>query len=932
MGNGANSLAESLPARLETPDTADIEFGPFLLTGHGGSLYRHGEPVRLGSRARHILLVLLASAGEVVSKRAIIEAVWPDTTVVDNNLTVHIAALRQALDDGRNGEHYIVNVPGRGYRFVASVRPILERRVNIAASPTARSSTNLPARLSPAIGLAGPMGDVRDKLLSNNLVTITGPAGVGKTTLALHVAQSHIPSRTDGVWLIDLAALGEAELLPNAVATTLHIEAGSADPTNSLLLALTQSRALLVLDNCEHMLDAVADLAAKLLKRCPDIVLLTTSREPLRIIGEATYILAPLEAPPDNAAISATEALSYPAVQLFIERVTSATNTFSLSEEDALSAARICSRLDGLPLALEFASALVGAFSLADVAARLDDLFKLIQSNMRGAPLRHRTLTAALDWSYRLLTDEEQMALRRLAVFAGGFTLEGAAALTGILDLGEAGALLAKLHAKSLITRDVACKDLRFRLLETTRAYAWEKLKAGQEAVEVARRHALYFSDFLRQQRLQLGVRDVAEDAAELDNIRSALRFALGSEGSLDLALSLTSGALPIWLGLSLISECRARLRDVLSRLSPEQAASSEGWDLEITLRITEMVTSGTSQEAFDAWAHATGLAPSAPHTRRPDLGDVLTRWVWSLRRGHARETAALADQYSTLVKGRQDGHLESSRAWTQALTAFQLGRLSEAKKTLGDFLRLESPQSRKIFVGRTGIDRTPGVYGALGATLCLLGETQEGIRVARLAEETGRATTKALPLCDGKIWTHVAFEIALIEPSALQSGVEDLLVTARNQGLVSYHGFGLGLQGLLAFRQGRYPEAETLLQEAVETLRITGLEWGSAWFHGQLGLCMGLQGRVEEGLQVLKAWDNRDRNPNGWSAAEFRRLLGALHRLNGDLEQSHRELSHALAIASAQGAVAWHLRASDDLEQIRQAGRSALPTDHRSG
>ena len=198
-------------------------------------------------------------------------------------------------------------------------------------------------------------------------------------------------------------------------------------------------------------------------------------------------------------------------------------------------------------MALEFASALVGAFSLAEVAARLDDGFKLIQSDLRGAPLRHRTLTAALDWSYSLLSDVEKTALRRLAVFVGGFSLEGAAALTGVPDLGEAGALLAKLHSKSLITRDVACKSLRFRLLEPIRAYGLGKLHAEGDVVEACRCHAVYYVGLLRRRRFEPGARGEPEDAIELDNVRSAMRFACGADGDIDLATSLISGALPIW-------------------------------------------------------------------------------------------------------------------------------------------------------------------------------------------------------------------------------------------------------------------------------------------------------------------------------------------------------------------------------------------------
>ena len=905
------------------PPIADLSFGPFSLRNYGASLYQGDALVRLGSRALQILAILASTPGRVVSKAELLDKVWPNTTVVENNLSVNVTALRRALGDGRGGAKYIVNVPGHGYRFVADVRRTSPLVPPLNATTAPGPQTNLPVRLRPAVGLARPLNDVNVKLEANNLVTIAGPAGVGKTTLALNVGQSRLPRHPDGVWLIDLAPISEASHVCVAIATTLRIEARSENPENALLQALAQSNALILLDNCEHLIGIVAALAATILQQCPDVVIITTSRETLRISGEAVYVLAPLDTPPDEANISVEEALSYPAVELLVERVAAAANRFVFSEEEAYSATRICRRLDGLPLAIEFASSLVGAFTLADVATRLDDLFKVLQSNIRTAPLRHRTLTAALDWSYELLTECEQVGLRRLAVFSAGFTLEGAAAVTGIHDLGEVGALLSKLHSKSFVTRDVASKELRFRLLETTRSYALEILQKTGEEIDVFRLHAFYYRDLLKVHRTKLGDLDIAEDAAELDNIRSALRFAVGPSGDIDLALSLTSGALPVWLGLSLVAECRTRLREVRALLTPERTESAEGWDLEITLRITEMVTTGVTEEAFGTWTHASAVAPSAPHTRRPDLADVLTRWVWNIRRANATEMKRFESSYAALVKPLRINHYESSRAWTEGLTSFQLGQLQNAKVRLSDFLELETAESRKIFLGRTGIDRIPGVYGALGATLCLLGDAAQGIRVARMAEDLGRATTKALPFSDGKIWTHTAYEIAMIEPTDLETTLDELVATARNQGLDSYLGYGLALKGLVAARQDRHASAELFLKQGIELLQLTGLEWASPWFHGQLGLSIGRQGRIQEAFQVVEDWTSRDRNPSGWCSPELHRLIASLHVLNEDLDQAEHELSQSIALASAQGAVAWSRRSSVDLSRLRTDRRA---------
>ena len=262
-----------------------LQFGPFSLINHGETLYRGDKLVPIGSRARQILHFLVSCAGDVVDKRQIMEKVWPNMTVEENNLTVQIAALRRALGGGQDGIQYIVNVPRRGYRFVAPVRVGLDSRAQPATINQPAALTNLPVRLAPAIGLADPIRQVHTKLSSSRLVTISGPAGVGKTTLSLHVAQSQRSLHPDGVWLVDLATITEVKEIASAVAATLRIEAGATNSMTTLVQALTHTRTLLLLDNCEHIIDAVADLATIIMRWCPDVVILTTSREALRVSG-----------------------------------------------------------------------------------------------------------------------------------------------------------------------------------------------------------------------------------------------------------------------------------------------------------------------------------------------------------------------------------------------------------------------------------------------------------------------------------------------------------------------------------------------------------------------------------------------------------------------------------------------------------------------
>jgi len=454
-----------------------LTFGPFSLGNFGEALHRGDTEVPLGSRARQILACLAERPGDVVSKAEIMEKVWPGTTVVENNLTVHIAALRQALGDGRNGVRYIVNIPGRGYRFVAPVQ-VETRLGEVARSSVRLAPTNLPSRVVSAIGLAQPTADLFNKMLGANVVTVCGPAGVGKSTLALHVAQQRRETYSDGAWLIDLAPLQDAKQVAQSIARAMGIELGQNASISGLGEAISRRKTLVILDNCEHLIETVATLAVMISGQSPGVVLLTTSRERLRISDEVVYDLSPLQCPPPGASLNAHEALGYSAVELFVERILAARSDFSFDDESVEAAVSICRRLDGLPLAIEFASTLVGTFGLNGLAKRMDDLCMLMQTDRRGGALRHRTLNAALDWSYDLLEDAEQICLRRLSALSGSFTLERAAEAIGDPDLGEVGALLAKLHAKSLIARETSQLTLRFRLLETTRAFALEKWKA----------------------------------------------------------------------------------------------------------------------------------------------------------------------------------------------------------------------------------------------------------------------------------------------------------------------------------------------------------------------------------------------------------------------------------------------------------------------
>lgn len=518
----------------------------------GRQLLVDGVPVPIGTKALDILTALVEAAGDVVTKDELLERVWPGVFIAEHTIQVHISMLRKAL--GAEAD-WIQTVPRRGYRFNGAVGTASSP----GAEPPARAS-DLPRPPTRLVGREADVAAALEVLAANRLVTLTGPGGVGKTRLALEIAQRALPLLRDGACFVDLAVLGDAGLLPSTVATALGVALRPDEPPLEPIARRLKSQSLLILlDNCEHVIDAAASFAEGLLQRTSTVRLLATSREPLACAGEQVYRLAPLALP--SADVTRAEAaLESGAVALLVDRVRAADSGFALTDAGAAAAGQICRGLDGLPLAIEMASAWVPTFGLDGLAARVDAAFTPPAGARRTAQPRHRSLQATLDWSHDLLSDAEQRALRRLAVFAGSFSLPGAEAVVSGADLAaaEVPARLAALVGKSLVTVAAGSAPPRYRLLETTRAYAAEKLAQAGENGRIARL-AAYLRDFFRR-----AARDYAALGAdawlprcgpELDNLRAALAWAFGPEGDAELGIELVCDAGPLYNAFSLLAE-----------------------------------------------------------------------------------------------------------------------------------------------------------------------------------------------------------------------------------------------------------------------------------------------------------------------------------------------------------------------------------------
>ena len=524
---------------------ASLRFGHFELHPQERRLLADGQEAALGARAFDVLLALAQRPGRLVSKRDLMDLVWPDVVVEENNLAAQVSALRKVV-----GADCIATIPGRGYRFVA---PVIAAALAAAsdgepqaASPSAALRTQLPAGLPAMIGRGDDLAGLGALVDAHRVVTLVGAGGIGKSLLAQHLLQARRGAYAHGVCWVELAEIGDPAMLPAAIAAALGVQGGPGAPLAQLLAALAPLEMLLALDNAEHLLDGVAQLVRALHERTARLRIVVTSQAPLRLAAERVFRVGPLGVP--DEALPAARAHDYGAVALFVERVVALDRRFVLDDANAPAIIALCRALDGLPLAIELAAARVPLLGVAPLAAALHERLGLLSaSRNREAPARQQTLRAALEWSHGLLTPREQRVFRRLGVVAGSAALDVLRQLLVDAEV-DAWALLDALDAlvdRSLVAvldGDTPAAAPRYRLLESPRAYALERLDAAGERAELQRRHALAVAALLDAAYADyfsgsIGIAAWLQRLApDLDNARDAFAWA-GAVGETTLQL-----------------------------------------------------------------------------------------------------------------------------------------------------------------------------------------------------------------------------------------------------------------------------------------------------------------------------------------------------------------------------------------------------------
>jgi predicted ATPase/DNA-binding winged helix-turn-helix (wHTH) protein len=911
-------------------DLDAVSFGPFSLRSR--LLERDGVPVKLGSRATDILRLLISRAGEVVPKNEILAFAWSGLAVEEISLRVHVAELRKVLGDGKDGARYITNIPSRGYCFVATV----ERGERLPASKTALQTTgsvtsplSLPHRLDRMIGREDVLLELATRLLSERFVTLRGPGGIGKSTVAIALAHEMWETFEGGVHFLDLGPLRDAALVVSTVAAALGLVVHHSDPTGSVVSFLRGRRLLLVLDSCEHVIDEVARLAETIHREAPSVSLLATSRESLLVEGEQIFELVPLPGPPQGAGLSATEMVNYPAARLFMERAAAAGHRSDVTDDDAEILAEICGKLDGIALAIELAAARVGVYGLREMAALLDSRLKLEWRGRRTAPPRQQTLGATLDWSFGLIAEAERIVLQRLAVFAGPFTLQDAMAIAAAENepVDRVVDALEQLVAKSLVSTRPEGASRRYRLLDATRAYALQKLVEAGEAQAVARQHAGYVQRSLETSMTETTGGDQASRsqsrAGLLADARAALEWSYANDYGADLRVPLAGSCARLFVELNLLNEARLWSQRALTMLDDTNRGSRWELELQSTLGHAFMFTERNSEQAESALKHGLEIADAlGDHANKFRLLSRLN--MFYRRTGDFRHLIPIALEAERVARLIGD---TAGIAGSKALVGVSyhlVGNQTEAQAHLDEGVR-DDAALRGAQPGHFAYSRTPQI--PLARVLWLRGFPDRAVECVRPL--IGAAAPRDVVMhCIALCWSASVFGW-VGDWGTVEALTGRLATHAGMHGLAPYEAVASGFRAQTMIARGEVRDGIDLLRTALPRLHADRYELYASAFIAELSQGLAALGQLAEGRAVLQEAIARI-GPEGaaFDMPELLRLRGELEARGDELDAAEASLAASIAMAEQQGALSWRLRSEMSLVRLRRRQGVRNPLD----
>ncbi|MBB3262057.1 putative ATPase [Paraburkholderia bannensis] len=901
----------------------EFAFGATVVAPRRREVVHRGTRVEIGDRAFDLLLLLAQSRGSVLSKAQIIARLWQDRVVESNTVEAQISALRRALGEDRAA---IRTVTGRGYQFIAEVLTQDANSDKPPAAPThgpAFSGLSLPAEVSPLIGQEIAVREICRGLQTHRLVTLAGTGGIGKTRLALEAARQSASHFADGAFVAELAATTSTDHIPTTIAVALGFPPGDGTFSLERLAPSLMSRhLLLVLDNCEHLIDGAARIAEQFLRIAPRAVVLATSREPLRVAGELAYRVPSLEVPPDD---NCDDALDYSAVRLFEERVGPHAGLSPDSRAALRLKSQICRQLDGIPLALELAAACVPSLGLQGVADRLGNRFQILTHGSRTALPRQQTLRAALDWSYDLLSDEQRSVLDRLSLFAGTFTLASAQEMASCDALAPDAVVTAlmQLVDKSLVSVASGSGYVRYRLLESTRAYARDALRASGAMPGWSRRHAGYFLEIFRTAaRRAEGHADVDWRngyVPHLDDLRAAMQWCFSVEGDMELAVELTVAGIPFLTHLALLQECLATVDKALEWLSGQSGPVDERQMKLHAARGMCLLCHTVATSTSDAFESAVDIAARLGNLDYQLLG-MWGRWMCHYLNGEYARAIPLARHFNelALTSPRKCDHLAALRlSGMSRLFAGDLpGALADLQRAANDTGPLPRAQRMRFLYDEKMLS-----HASLALTLWFMGETELARQAAQQSLDDAREFDHPVSICYALSEAVCTLAVLDCDAAALDEAVASLAAETRRHSISTWRARAQMWQGLLDLRAGDPTAFARTISPAMTNMGSKRFYVSLSPYITALAEALCRRGMVSEATEVIDAsvaraiqTDDRCGLPELWRAK-----AEVLVATRGDEAMPAAEsiLTDALQMAQKYGFRGWQARCSLSLARL---------------
>ena len=900
-----------------------IAFGPFELLPTERRLLHDGVPLQIGGRTMDVLLCLVEREGEIVNQRDLFARVWPGATVEPSNLRFQVGLLRKAFDKAEQGGRYILNVAGRGYCFVAPTQ-----RQAAADSPQMVERTAARAPLPPflrrMVGRDHVVADLLRSFPGERIVTLAGAGGIGKTTVAMAVAHSLSDDFPGEVHFVDLGRERDVAGVATAVATTLQLPGVRGDPTANITAQLQPRRLFLVLDSCEHVIDGVAALTESLYQAAPQVHILATSREPLRVEGERVYRLAPLEAPPPTRHPTLDDIRPYSAVQLFLDRVAASGARLAFEDGDATVIAEICHKLDGIALAIELAAVRVECYGLRETLALLDSRLRLSWQGRRTALARHQTLNATLDWSYALLSDPEKRLLRAMSIFVGAFVMEDAEALAGEVD-GDAppvALLLAGLVLKSLVVADPQSAEVKYRLLDTTRAYAAAKLAEAGEATVMARRHAEWVLDRLKRLLMAQAQGSPTAHSLVLTNAlaeaRSALNWSFSDADDLEFGVILAATGASAMLEACQYADCHRWAKRALGERTAIGLDPRVEMALQMCLGRSDMFLGANTADIHAALNRGLELAEQVGELE-PQIRLLSALQLFHIRKDDAHRALGFAERVERVAEALGDAQSLAVAHSVLGACHHLMGAQVRAEHYCNAAVAKTAP-NRGLNHMAFGFEHRNRAIAAQARVQWLRGRTRRAVETARqvLDEETRLGSPASLAVT-------ISATLPIFMWIGDQPSVTDLL--ARLRIVTDEHSLGLyrlvccAFEGADLIGRGQARAGVVRMWEAFEDLEAVGNGMIPALLVGYYVQGLMDAGDLEAAMaEIDDALDRATATGQQHNLAELLRLRGEVASRLGEPAgvSPIALLLQALAVARRQGALVWRVRAAMSLLRLR--------------